>query len=214
MRATSSSIVSLVSGRGEITTPSSSSVRLSAGIDPGTRPPTSAWWARLAAKPSSSPPAANTGVITVMSGRWVPPANGSLRIQETPGACRSPSTAATAAGIAPRCTGMCSACITICPSASNSAVEASRRSLMLEECAERISTTPISSQAARSAPVTTCSSIGSSTLTPPAPRAQVDRAVLRRPSPDQPGGTSSVASGSAHSAGPVERAARRAARRG
>ena len=44
---------------------------------------------------------------------------------------------------------------------SNSAVEASRRSLMFDECAERISTAPISSQAARSAPVMTCSSIGS-----------------------------------------------------
>ena len=49
------------SGRGEITTPSSSSVRLSAGIEPGTRPPTSAWWARLAAKPISSPAAREHG---------------------------------------------------------------------------------------------------------------------------------------------------------
>ncbi len=175
MRATSSSIVRSSSRRGEMTTPSSSRLWLSAGIEPGTRAPTSAWWARLAAKPIRHPPAppvppgsagANTGVMTVMSGRWVPPANGSLRIHETPGACCSPSTAATAAGIAPRCTGMCSACITICPSASNRAVEASRRSLMFDECAERISTTPISSQAARSAPVSTCSSIGSSALIP------------------------------------------------
>ena len=50
-RATSSSSASLVERRGAITTPSSSSVRLSAGIEPGRRPPTSAWWARLAAKP-------------------------------------------------------------------------------------------------------------------------------------------------------------------
>ena len=165
MRSTSSSIVCSSSGRGEITTPSSCRRWLSAGIEPGTRAPTSAWWARLAAKPSRVSPGANTGVITVMSGRWVPPANGSLRIHETPGTWFSPSTAATAAGIAPRCTGMCSACITICPAGSNSAVEASRRSLMFEECAERISTTPISSHAARSAPATTCSSIGSSVLT-------------------------------------------------
>ena len=32
---------------------------------------------------------AKTGVTTVMSGRCVPPANGSLRIQDTPGACCS-----------------------------------------------------------------------------------------------------------------------------
>jgi hypothetical protein len=37
------------SRRGSITTPSSSSVRESAGIEPGTFPPTSAWCARLAA---------------------------------------------------------------------------------------------------------------------------------------------------------------------
>ena len=39
------------SGRGEITTPSSSSVGCPRASSPGMRPPTSAWWARLAAKP-------------------------------------------------------------------------------------------------------------------------------------------------------------------
>src|SRR5262249_53132337 len=68
---------------------------------------------------------------------------------------------------------MCSACITISPAASNSAVEASRRSLMLAECAERISTAPISSQPARSAPATTCSSTGSIALRPDVDRAGV-----------------------------------------
>ena len=62
-----------VERRGEITTPSSASVVESAGMLPGVGPPTSAWWARLAAKPSSVPSSANAGVITVMSGRWVPP---------------------------------------------------------------------------------------------------------------------------------------------
>ena len=57
---------------GGITTPSSSSVRESAGMLPGSRAPTSAWWARLAANPNSSP-AWKSGEITVMSGRWVPP---------------------------------------------------------------------------------------------------------------------------------------------
>ena len=117
---------------GGITTPSSSSVRETAGMPPGVGPPTSAWWARLAAKPISSP-ATKTGEIRVMSGRWVPPRNGSLRIQASPGSCSSPSTAATAAGIEPRWTGMCSACITSSPAASNSAVEQSWRSLMLAE---------------------------------------------------------------------------------
>ena len=57
---------------GGITTPSSSSVVERAGIPPGVGPPMSAWWARQAAKPSSSP-AAKTGEIRVTSGRWVPP---------------------------------------------------------------------------------------------------------------------------------------------
>ena len=72
---------------------------------------------------------------------------------------------------------MCSACMTICPSASNSAVEASRRSLMFDECAERISTAPISSQAARSAPVDDLQLDRVERRS--APRgAQADRAVL------------------------------------
>ena len=50
-----------------------------------------------------------------------------------PGCCSSPSTAATASGIEPRWTGMCSACITSSPAASKSAVEQSWRSLMLAE---------------------------------------------------------------------------------
>ena len=44
------------------------------------RPPTSAWWARVTAKP------ARVRVTSVMSGRCVPPAKGSLRIQASPGA--------------------------------------------------------------------------------------------------------------------------------
>ena len=64
-------------------------------------------------------------------------------------------TAATASGIAPRWTGMCSACAIIRPASSKSAVEQSRRSLMFAENAERISTAPISSATARSAlPIT------------------------------------------------------------
>src|SRR5215216_4884434 len=157
---TSSWIASSSSLRGGITTPSSSSVVESAGIEPGVGPPTSAWWARLAAKPSRSPPS-STGVMTVMSGRCVPPANGSLSTHGVPSAWFSSLTAATASGIAPRWTGMCSACMTIWASASNSAQEASRRSLMFALWDAFTSTAPISSQAARSAPETTRSVIGS-----------------------------------------------------
>src|SRR3954451_1695605 len=56
---------------------------------------------------------------------------------------------------------MCSACMTISPAGSKRAVEQSRRSLMFAECALRTSAAPISSHAALSAPVTTCSSTGS-----------------------------------------------------
>src|SRR3954469_24642367 len=59
---------------------------------------------------------------------------------------------------------MCSAFSPIAPAASNSAVEASRRSLMFAEWAERTSTAPISSQAARRPPSITWSVMGSSTL--------------------------------------------------
>src|SRR4051812_496713 len=59
---------------------------------------------------------------------------------------------------------MCSACITICPPGSNRAVEASRRFLMFAEWAERTSTAPISSQAARSPPSITWRVMASSTL--------------------------------------------------
>ena len=51
---TSSSIASSSRTRGAMTTPSSSSVRESNGIDPGTRPPTSAWCAREAENPNNS----------------------------------------------------------------------------------------------------------------------------------------------------------------
>ena len=95
---------------------------------------------------------------------------------------------------------MCSACMTIWASASNSAHDASRRSLMLAEWAALTSTAPISSQAARSAPETTRSVIGS-TLTSPSPARIVPDSST---SPDQPGGTASVASGSSTIAGPLD----------
>ena len=57
-----------------ISTPSSATVRLSGGMEPGVVPPTSAWWPRAATNQAgAASPSANTGMTTVMSGRWVPP---------------------------------------------------------------------------------------------------------------------------------------------
>src|SRR5579884_126414 len=95
-----------------------------------------------------------------MSGRCVPPVYGSFSAHTSPGARSSCLAAATASGIAPRWTGMCSACAIIRPPSSKSAVEQSRRSLMFAEKAERIRTTPISSAIDRSAAPSTCSSTG------------------------------------------------------
>ena len=44
---------------------------------PGTRPPMSAWWATVTAKPSSVSPA-NAGLTMKMSGVWLAPSKGSL----------------------------------------------------------------------------------------------------------------------------------------
>ncbi len=51
-------------------------------------PPTSAWWARLAAQPTRRP-STKHGATSVMSLRWVPPAKGSLRMTWSPGRDRS-----------------------------------------------------------------------------------------------------------------------------
>ena len=99
-------------------------------------------------------------MTVVRSGRCVPPVYGSLRIQTSPGCGSWAITAATASGIAPRWTGMCSACATIRPCSSNSAVEQSCRSLMFAENAPRISTAPISSAIETSWAPITCSSTG------------------------------------------------------
>ena len=153
IRAASASSVSGPSRVGAITTPSSSSVRDAAGMLPGSTPPTSAWWARVTANPTS------VRETSVMSGRCVPPAKGSLRMKTSlrPGLWLM--TAATASGIAPRWTGMCSACATMRPFSSKSAVEQSRRSLMFAENADRTSAAPISSATPRSACPRTWSSM-------------------------------------------------------
>ena len=78
----------------------------------------------------------------------------------SPGASRAPHAsiaARTAAGIEPRCTGMCSACTSSVPSAVNSAAEQSARSLMFGLYAARRSTAPISSATPVSREINTCS---------------------------------------------------------
>ena len=153
-------------------------------------------WPRSRAGPRR---VAKAGVMTVMSGRWVPPAKGSLRIQETPGRCSS-STPPPPRRASRRGGRGCARPASPSPaSASNSAVEASRRSLMFEEWAERISTTPISRQAARSAPV---SDLELDRIEHRSGAWRLDGAVVvhaRRPARgDEQGGSR----GAAHRAGP------------
>jgi hypothetical protein len=79
-------------------------------------PPMSAWCARVATKAMGVSWPAKTGATVVMSGRCVPPRNGSFSASTSPGLNGASSiTSRTAAGIAPRCTGMCAACATISP---------------------------------------------------------------------------------------------------
>ena len=87
-------------------------------------PPMSAWWARVATKATGCGAPANTGATVVMSGRCVPPRNGSFSMQTSPGSNGARSiTARTAVGMAPRWTGMCAACATIAPAPSKTAHE-------------------------------------------------------------------------------------------
>src|SRR5947208_12612306 len=125
-----------------------------------------------------------------MSGRCVPPVYGSLRIQTSsrPGSCAI--TAATASGIAPRWTGMCSACAIMRPRSSKRAVEQSRRSLMLAENEARISTAPISSAIERSELPRTWSSIFTvwSRSATVASRSRQHQRAISIPIPHPPGG--------------------------
>jgi hypothetical protein len=43
------------------------------GMEPGVMPPMSAWWPRLPVEQQFGPGVSKTGVITVTSGRCVPP---------------------------------------------------------------------------------------------------------------------------------------------
>ena len=123
----------------------SSCIDVDSGIEPGVRPPMSAWWAREATK-NSSPPSANTGAMQVTSGRCVPPLKGSLSMKTSPSDIPgSPIIAFTAKLMEPRCTGMCAACAIISPEALNIAQDRSLRSFILGENPARMRTTPISS---------------------------------------------------------------------
>src|SRR3989454_1657169 len=132
---------------GEMTRPSSSRTTESAGIEPGAEPPTSAWWALLTAYPRREP-RWKIGFTRVMAGRWDPPRYGSFTITWSPSARPPPISSrrtSIVTGIDPRWTGMCSACATMRPSASNKAQLASIRSLMFGEYAVLRSAIPISS---------------------------------------------------------------------
>ena len=86
-----------------------------------------------------SPSGQNTGVITVMSGKCVPPAYGSFNATTSPGRsvpARDASTARTLSPIATKMHGWtCGAFATRLPAASKIAQEKSNLSLMLTLCA-------------------------------------------------------------------------------
>src|SRR5437764_1301965 len=111
-------------------------------------------------------PSAKTGATTVMSGRCEPLVNGSLTMTTSPSS-RPPAAAtvfSTERSIEPRCTGTCSAWATSCACASNTAQEASMRSLIFGEKEVRFRTAPISSAVASSALRRTSSVTGSTVL--------------------------------------------------
>ena len=89
----------LTSLKERMAAPSSTRLWLLGGMDPGVMPPTSAWWPRDATK-NTILPSLKTGVMTVMSGRWDPPASwGWLEASTSPGC--SPSSLPSPSG--PQC---------------------------------------------------------------------------------------------------------------
>ena len=143
MSRASASTSSSSSRVGGMTTPSSCELaRVRGHARRAPCPPTSAWCARVTAKPSAGArDERDVGKVGAARVRVVDDVDA-----RRAGSCAA--TAATASGIAPRCTGMCSAWATIRPRASKSAVEQSRRSLMFAENADRTSAAPISSATA------------------------------------------------------------------
>ena len=83
-------------------------------------------------------PSKKIGSASTMSGRWVPPPSyASLPTNTSPGCMAAVGWRLRMCGMMPmkepRCIGMCSAWHSVSPRALNSAVEQSRRSLMLVE---------------------------------------------------------------------------------
>ena len=195
-----------------MTTPSSSSVRDCGGVEPGVMPPMSAWWPRLPTKNKISRPASsNTGVMTVTSGRCVPPLNGLFSATTSPGfseAPRSRSTVRTLSPMAPRCTGTCGALATSPPVASKMAQEKSSRSLMLTDSEVFCSTAPVCSATLMNRLLNSSSSTGSGFSLPAGTRSgsgSVRRRIMWSSAVTlavQPGSTEVVALASRISAGP------------
>ena len=120
-----------------IKTPSSSICLESGGPEPGVLPPTSAWWPREATKKIISLPAlSNTGVITVTSGRCVPPLKGAFKTKTSSGKILSLfnfTTVLIASDIEPKCTGTWGALATKEPSLLKRAQEKSSLSFIFTE---------------------------------------------------------------------------------
>lgn len=157
--------------------------------------------------PSAS---SKTGVTTVTSGRWVPPWYGSLIAYTSPGRRSSPRRRRTSlidSPMEPRWTGMWGALAMRLPSASKSAQEKSRRSLMLTDWAVFSSRTPICSAMAMKRLLKTSRRTGSTSV-PAATRAGRGATRCRRRCPvsvtaaSQPLSTTVVESGSTRRAGP------------
>ncbi len=160
-----------VSSTGGIRSPSAKISMASAGIEPGAAPPTSAWWARVAAQPDQ--PVADEArrhhgdVVEVgAAGEGIVEDDLLARPDRRPSPNRAMASA-TDAGIDPRCTGMFSAWASSSPSAVNTAAEQSARSLMLGLKAARRSTAPISSATPVSRDSRICSEAGSRLTTSP-----------------------------------------------
>ena len=132
-----------------MSTPSSSICFESGGPEPGVVPPISAWWPLEATKKIISLPASSkTGVMTVTSGRWVPPLKGAFNTNTSPGNMLSLfnfMTVLIASDIEPKWTGTWGAFATNAPWLLKRAQEKSNRSLIFTENAVLANVAPICS---------------------------------------------------------------------
>ena len=157
-----------------------------------------------------SAPSSNTGVITVTSGRWVPPLYGAFTQKTSPGfilPAFSRMTVRMLSLIEPRWMGMCGAFATSMPSGSKIAQEKSSRSLMLTEYAVFSSVRPICSAIDMNLLLKTSSITGSQSVpTADSRSSATTRSRTRSPlgarCARQPGSTTVVAVDSSTIAGP------------